>query len=223
MVGTFGSRAKRLSRNTPMRAHRALLQMAHELQRVAERGMHVAAEQRGERLAAAVEVDHVELRCRSTSTARSPPSRRWCRRWRSYRSSPAWIFASLTKSAAVFHGASALHEEHEVVEHHVHHRLHFGQRLRLRGEDRRDLRGAVDQHQRVRIGLAARRSCSRCPTAPPPPGLFTSATGTGTSFSSVDDLVDDARHQVGAAARPRTESRTRRPWSASSPGPKPPK
>ena len=38
------------------------------------------------------------------------------------------------------------------------------------------------------------------PTAPPPPGRLTSATDTGTSFSSVMILWMIARHEIGAAA-----------------------
>ena len=171
--------------------------MPHELQRIAQRAVHVAAEQGGERLAAAVEVDGIELRAgrfaqhgygHDVSRAAS----------RECVGLGRLGLGILDEILEVLPRGVRLHEEDEIIQHDVHDGLNFAEGTDLRIEQGRDLHGTVDQNDGVRIGSTAA-------------GDVTDADGTATArlvdqgdrdrhqLFLGDHLVDHARHDVGAA------------------------
>src|SRR5688572_14639356 len=180
------------------RADLAGLQLAHELERVAHRGLYVPAEQRGEGLAAAVEAHRVVLHAGRLGEHRHRHHVGGAAGGEGHRLRRLALRV-LDEVARALPRRVGAHEEQEVVEHQVRHRRDLGERLRLRVEDRRDLGAAVDEDERVRVGLAARRDVADADRAAAA-ALVDERDRHRDQLLVDDDLVDDAGHQVGAAA-----------------------
>ena len=147
--------------------HRARFQVTHEFQRVANRSLHMSAEQRGQRFTAGIKVNHVEF---GTDGAAEDGDRHLVggstgREVHAARRGGAGRGSEGRGGLVRTVGA---HEQEKVIEHDIHNGTHFAQCAHIRHHDRRDLGGAIDQHQRVRIGAPAGRNIGDAHRTPAP-------------------------------------------------------